>query len=103
MKIIIYRQAKSAMQSGKVKSKKWLAKPIEETNSRSVDSLMHWVSCDDTKTQLQFEFSNKEDAIEYAVKNNFEYVNVPFAILLPNIEKSNILFPFNELMVIKGY
>ena len=34
---------------------------------------MHWVSCDDTKTQLQFEFSNKEDAIEYAVKNNFEY------------------------------
>ena len=73
MKIIIYRQAKSAMQSGKVKSKKWLVKPIEETNSRSVDSLMHWVSSNDTKTQLQFEFSNKEDAIDYAVKNNFEY------------------------------
>ena len=73
MKIIIYRQAKSAMQSGKVKSKKWLAKPIEETNSRSIDSLMHWVSSNDTKTQLQFEFSNKEDAIDYAVKNNFEY------------------------------
>lgn len=73
MKIIIYRQAKSAMQSGKLNCKKWLAKPIEETNSRSVDSLMHWISCDDTKTQLQFEFSNKEDAIDYAIKNNFEY------------------------------
>ncbi len=33
-------------------------------------------------------------------KNNFEYVNVPFAILLPVIEKSNILFPFNEFNVI---
>ena len=73
MKIIIYRQAKSAMQSGKLNCKKWLAKPIEETNSRSINDLTRWVSCDSTQTQLKFEFTNKEDAIEYAVKNNFEY------------------------------
>ena len=73
MKIIIYRQAKSAMQSGKLNCKKWLAKPVEKDNSRSIDTLMHWVSSDNTKTQLQFEFSSKEDAIEYATQNNFEY------------------------------
>jgi hypothetical protein len=34
---------------------------------------MHWVSSDNTKNQLQFEFSCKEDAIKYATQNNFEY------------------------------
>ena len=73
MKIIIYRQAKSAMQSGKLNCKKWLATPIEETNSRSINVLTRWVSSDNTQMQLKFEFTNKEDAIDYAVKNNFEY------------------------------
>ncbi len=73
MKIIIYRQAKSAMQSGKLNCKKWLATPIEETNSRTINDLTRWVSSDNTQTQLKFEFTNKEDAIDYAVKNNFEY------------------------------
>lgn len=73
MKILIYRQAKSAMQSGKLNCKKWLAKPIENVNSRSIDTLMNWVSSDNTKTQLQFEFSSKEDAIKFAKQNNFEY------------------------------
>lgn len=73
MKIIIYRQAKSAMQSGKLNCKKWLIKPIEEKTSRSMDNIMRWVSCDNTQSQLQLEFSNKDDAVEYATKNNFEY------------------------------
>ncbi len=73
MKIIIYRQAKSAMQSGKLNSKKWLVKPIEEKTSRSIDNLMRWVSSDNTQAQLQLEFFNKEDAIKYATQNNFEY------------------------------
>lgn len=73
MKILIYRQAKSAMQSGKLNCKKWLATPIEETNSRSINELTRWVSCNNTQTQLKFEFPNKEEAIKYAIKNNFEY------------------------------
>ena len=73
MKIIIYRQAKSAMQSGKLNCKKWFAKPIEEKTSRSIDNIMRWVSCDSTQSQLQLEFPNKDDAVEYATKNNFEY------------------------------
>jgi hypothetical protein len=73
MKIIIYRQAKSAMQSGKLNCKKWLVKSIEEKASRSIDNIMRWVSCDNTQSQIQLEFSNKDDAIEYATKNNFEY------------------------------
>ena len=61
------------MQSGKKNTKKWIVKPIEEENTRSVDDLMGWVSSDDTSTQLKFEFATKEAAIDFATKSNFEY------------------------------
>jgi len=71
MKFLIYRQTKSAMQSGKLNCKKWLMVPLEEHNSRSINPLMHWVSSDNTQNQLRFEFANKTDAIDFAQKNNF--------------------------------
>lgn len=78
MKFLIYRQTKSAMQSGKLNSKKWLMVPIEESNSRSINPLMHWVSSNNTQNQLRFEFTNKEDAINFAHKNNFLFeINEP--------------------------
>jgi len=61
------------MQSGMQNVKKWLLIPVEENNSRSISSLMNWISSDNTKTQLRFEFKNKEDAIEFAKSQNFEY------------------------------
>lgn len=73
MKLKIYRPAKSAMQSGKKNTKKWLVKPIEETNTHSLNQLMKWVSSNDTKTQLRFEFTTKEEAIEFAKSQGFEY------------------------------
>ena len=39
MKVTIYKPAKSAMQSGKEKSKKWLLTPIEEESSRQINPL----------------------------------------------------------------
>jgi hypothetical protein len=73
MKVKIFRQAKSAMQSGKKNAKKWLVKPIEETNSRSINPLMGWVSVDNTLSQFNFEFSSQESAIEFAKSRNFEF------------------------------
>ncbi len=73
MKVRIYKQSKSAMQSGKQNAKKWILKPIEEENIRSINSLMGWVSADSTISQLKFEFENKEDAIKFAEEKKFEY------------------------------
>ena len=73
MKLKIYQPTKSAMQSGKKNTKKWLVAPIEEKNTRFLDNLMEWVSSNDTKTQLRFEFTTKEEAIEYAKSQGFEY------------------------------
>lgn len=73
MKVKIFRPTKSAMQSGKKNTKKWLVKPIEEANIRSVNPLMGWVSASNTSSQLGFEFSSKEAAIKFAESKNFSY------------------------------
>lgn len=84
MKVKIFRPAKSAMQSGKQGTKKWLVTPIEETNIRSISPLTGWVSASDISSQFRFEFLNKEDAIKFAESQNFEYeVEEP---KLPNIK-----------------
>jgi hypothetical protein len=73
MKFRIYKPAKSAMQSGRKNTQKWLLVPIEEENIRSVNPLMGWVSAKDTSSQIRFEFADKEEAIKFAENRNFEY------------------------------
>jgi len=73
MKVKIFRPAKSAMQSGKKNSKKWYVEPIEETNIRSVNPLMGWISAKNTSSQLHFEFISKEEAIKFAESEGFQY------------------------------
>ncbi len=73
MKVKITRPAKTAMQSGKSNSKKWILVPLEENNSRWINKLTGWVSSNNTNTQLKIEFINKEEAIKYAEDQGFEY------------------------------
>lgn len=82
MKFIIHRLAKSAMQSGKINAQKWRLEPIENSNSRSIDKLMHWVSSNNTNSQLKFEFDNKEDAVKFAQEKNYD-----FELITPNEAK----------------
>lgn len=62
------------MQSGKKNTKKWLILPIEDNAIRSINPLTGWISASNTSSQLRFEFSNKEEAIEFATKSGFEFV-----------------------------
>ena len=66
----IYIPNKSAMQSGKGKSNKWILE--FETRDPSRNPLMGWESSTDTLSELNLEFSTKELAIEYAKKNKIE-------------------------------
>ena len=67
MTIKIYKPSKTAMQSGRGKTKQWLAEYLSEI-STSNDSLMNWVSSADTKTQIKLFFDTKEQAIEWLQK-----------------------------------
>ena len=72
MTIKIYKPSKTAMQSGKRKTKKWIAEYISDIDS-SKDALMGWNSSIDTKTQIKMFFETKEIAILWAKKNNYQY------------------------------
>ena len=69
MTIKIYKPAKTAMQSGLGKTKKWLAEYISEVDNVK-DSLMGWNSSLDTQSQIKVFFETKEQAIAWAKKNN---------------------------------
>ena len=59
------------MQSGNKNTKKWL---IEfDTLDTGVNLLMGWESSKDTMSEVKLEFSTKEQAINYAKKNNVAY------------------------------
>ena len=72
MTIKIYKPSKSSMQSGHRNTKKWLAEYISDSEQIK-DTLMGWNSSLDTKSQIKVFFNTKQQAIEWAQKNNYQY------------------------------
>ena len=67
----IYKPSKTAMQSGFRKTKNWLLE-FDSINT-GVSPLMGWESSKDMMSEVKLEFSTKEQAINYAKKNNISY------------------------------
>ncbi len=70
---IIYQPAKTAMQSGKAKTKVWL---LEFTRNLPMtpDALMGWNSMGETvPQQLHLKFATREEAIQYAETKGITY------------------------------
>ena len=67
----IYIPAKTAMQSGRGKLKKWVLE--FDTRDTSINPLMGWESSTDTLEEVILRFSSKEKAIEYAESNDISY------------------------------
>jgi len=64
----IYQPAKTAMQSGKARTKFWI---LEFTKSNSnKDFIMGWTSSSNTKEQIKLKFETQDQAIAYANENN---------------------------------
>ena len=59
------------MQSGKRGIKDWLLK--FDTLDTGIDPLMGWETSKDTMSEVKLKFSNKEQAVNYAKKNNIDY------------------------------
>ena len=72
MKAKIFKPAKTAMQSGKAKYNKWILKFSDQKNQLK-DTLMGWNGGSSTFSQIELKFSSKEDAVNYAKKNNINY------------------------------
>ena len=67
----IYKPAKTAMQSAEGNTRNWLLE--FDTLSTGINPLMGWESSKDTMSEVKLEFLTKEQAINYAKKNNIDY------------------------------
>ncbi|MDX1736679.1 MAG: ETC complex I subunit [Alphaproteobacteria bacterium] len=72
MEVRIFKPAKTAMQSGRHNTKRWVLE-FEPTDRASADQLMGWVGSSDTSKQVQLKFDTKEEAISYATKQGYSY------------------------------
>ena len=72
MKARIYRPAKTAMQSGQARTRKWVLE-YEPEAPREVEPLMGWTSSNDMRSQVRMSFPTKEEAVAYAVKHGIAY------------------------------
>jgi len=67
----IYKPTKTAMQSGVGNTKNWLLE--FDTLDTGINPLMGWESSKDTMSEVKLEFSTREQAINYAKKNDIDY------------------------------
>ncbi len=68
----IYRPAKTAMQSGKAKTERWVL-DYEPESAKSVEPLMGYTSSSDMKQQVRLVFDSQDDAVAYAKRQGIAY------------------------------
>lgn len=82
-KVRIFRPAKTAMQSGRAKTKKWRLE-FEREAPMTPDALMGWNTMPSTIPQIHLWFASAEDAIAYASSKGLDYeVIAPEAAKIP--------------------
>jgi hypothetical protein len=68
----IFKPAKTAMQSGTLRTEEWVLQH-ELSTPREIDPLMGYTSSGDTAQQLTLTFATKDEAIAYAERNGIAY------------------------------
>ncbi|TYC50417.1 ETC complex I subunit [Rhodobacterales bacterium] len=68
----IYRPAKTAMQSGKAKTHRWVL-DFEPEVAKSVEPLMGYTSSSDMKQQVRLYFDTQEEAVAYAKRHSIPH------------------------------
>ena len=72
MEVRIFKPAKTAMQSGRGKTKDWVLE-FEPLDRGTPDPLMGWVGSADTRKQVRLTFDSADEAIAYAEKHGYGY------------------------------
>jgi hypothetical protein len=70
---VIYRPARSAMTSGKARTRHWKLR-FEPRTPRYIKPLMGWTGHDDTLAQVELSFPSLETAVAYARCEGLQYV-----------------------------
>ena len=68
----IFRPAKTAMQSGRGRTRSWVLEYAPATPRRP-DPLMGWIGSADTQAQVRLTFKSRDEAVAYADRNGIVY------------------------------
>jgi ETC complex I subunit conserved region len=68
----IYQPAKTAMQSGRALTRKWVLE-YSPASARQPDPLMGWASAADTLNEVRLRFDTLEEARTFAAKHGLDY------------------------------
>ena len=71
MKARIYQPSKSATQSAKFNF--WLIE-FASSEKPNIDDKMLWISSSNTQDKVKIKFKNKKNAIDFAKKNNIDFI-----------------------------
>jgi hypothetical protein len=80
----IFIPARTAMQSGKAKSKEWVLE-FEPASARVFDPLMGWTVSTDMNGQVRLSFDTRDEAVAYAQRHG-----IPFEVLAPREHRRTI-------------
>jgi ETC complex I subunit conserved region len=69
---IIYKPAKSAMTSGRARTKRWVLE-FEPQSAPFIEPLMGWTDSTDPMAQVRLSFPTREAAVAYAEYQGLEY------------------------------
>jgi len=72
MKARIYRPTKTAMQSGRAKTRRWILESIPE-QPKLRDPLMGWTGSADMNRQWRLAFDSRDEAVAYAERKGIDY------------------------------
>ena len=68
----IFQPSRTAMQSGKAKTRLWVLEH-QPASPKAVEPLMGYTSSSDMRSQVRLTFDTKEQAIEYAERNGIDF------------------------------
>ncbi|WP_298125276.1 ETC complex I subunit [Brevundimonas sp.] len=68
----IYRPARTAMQSGKAKTRSWRL-DFQPASARFLDPLMGWTGTTDLDGQVRLTFDTQEEAVDFARRHGIAF------------------------------
>jgi hypothetical protein len=72
MQARIYQLPKTAMQSGRANTNRWVLE-FEPEHKREIEPLMGWTASGETQTQVRMWFPTKEEAIAFCEREGYMY------------------------------
>jgi len=92
----IHRPSKTAMQSGRAQTRKWLLEYAPVTR-RTPDPLMGWSSAQDTLNEVRMRFPTLDEAVAFAKKHGLDYTIIEPQARTPKVKSYADNFRYDRI------